>query len=165
MINHIKAMLIISASSAAQLGHMFSPEDPAMPFIRISVFGRNAGAAEIQRLQTETTRLMTSIMRKPAAGTAVLVEQVCGDWSIAGRSVVVGAQVDVTIGRGTNTAEEKARFISEMMALLRAALGDDLPEASYIVLHELDLNSYGRGGITRAERERRAETSLVGAGT
>jgi 4-oxalocrotonate tautomerase len=127
-----------------------------MPFIRISVFGGNLAAAQINSLQQGTTELMTSVMRKPLEGTAVLVEQINqGGWSIAGTPVRVAAQVEATIGLGTNTPHEKGRFMTEMMQLLRAVLGAELREETYITFHEFDHDSYGRGGLTRAERDHR----------
>ena len=95
-------------------------------------------------------------MRKPLAGTAILVERIeSGGWAIADAEVEVAAHVEATIGSGTNTAKEKARFMAEMMALLRDVLGPALREETYIVLHEFDHESYGRGGLTRGERDRR----------
>jgi 4-oxalocrotonate tautomerase len=126
-----------------------------MPFIRITTFGAPLTSEQIHRLQQGTTELMVTVMRKPIEGTAVLVEQVTqGGWSIAGTSVNVAAQVEATIGLSTNTAEEKARFMADMMRLLRAVLGQELREETYITLHQFDHDSYGRGGMTRAERER-----------
>jgi 4-oxalocrotonate tautomerase len=127
-----------------------------MPFIRITILGPTATAEQVRRLQQETTELMVSVMRKRVDGIAVLVEQATqGSWSIAGPLVGVAAHVEATIGQGTNTPDEKARFMAEMWALLRSALGPELREETYIVLHELDRKAYGRGGSTRAERDRR----------
>ena len=57
-----------------------------MPFIRITVLGPTLAPEQIRRLQQGTTDLMTSVMRKPLEGTAVLVEQINqGGWSIAGK--------------------------------------------------------------------------------
>jgi 4-oxalocrotonate tautomerase len=131
-----------------------------MPFIRITTFGPALEPEQIRRLQQGTTDLMVTIMRKAVQGTAVLVENIDkGGWSIAGKIVNVAAQVEATIGLGTNTPDEKAKFMIEMMRLLRTVLGSELREETYITFHEFDHNSYGRGGITRAERERRAATS------
>jgi 4-oxalocrotonate tautomerase len=128
-----------------------------MPFIRITVLGPTLAPEQIRRLQQGTTDLMTSVMRKPLEGTAVLVERISqGGWSIAGEPVQVAAQVEATIGLGTNTAEEKAQFLKEMMQLLRAVLGKELRDETYISFHEFDHSSYGRGGLTRADRQRRA---------
>jgi len=127
-----------------------------MPFIRITVLGPALTSDQIHRLQQGTTDLMTSVMRKPIEETSVLVEQIGrGGWTVAGAPVSVGAQVEATIGLGTNTPDEKARFMSEMMNLLRDVLGRDLRDETYITLHEFNHESYGRGGLTRAERERR----------
>jgi 4-oxalocrotonate tautomerase len=101
---------------------------------------------------------MTSGMRKPLEGIAVLVEQVDhGGWSIAGAPVNIAAQVDAVIGVSTNTAAEKAEFMAGMMGLLHSVLGSDLRDETYIVIHEVDTGSYGRGGLTRAERDRRRQ--------
>jgi 4-oxalocrotonate tautomerase len=95
-------------------------------------------------------------MRKPIEGISLLIEHVRqGAWSIADVPVSVAAQVDAVIGVGTNTPEEKARFMGGMMELLRSILGPELQEATYIALHEFPHDSYGRGGLTRAERDRR----------
>ena len=131
-----------------------------MPFIRITTFGATLTSEQIHRLQQGTTELMVTVMRKPIEGTAVLVEQVSqGGWSIAGRSVNVAAQVEATIGLGTNTPEEKARFMADMMRLLKAVLGQELRDETYITLHQFDHDSYGRGGLTRAGRERRGKAA------
>lgn len=127
-----------------------------MPFVRITVLAPTLAPAQLRLLEEGTTERIVAVMRKPIEGTAVLVERVSGGgWSIAGRPVSVAAQVDVTIGAGTNTADEKARFMGEMWQLLWTVLGPELRPESYIVFHEIDPGSYGRGGLTRAERERR----------
>src|SRR5215467_86277 len=98
-----------------------------MPFIRITVMAPTLTLGQIHRLQEGTTELMTGLMRKPIQGTSVLVEQIrLGGWSIARAQVPIGAHVEVTIGVGTNTPSEKARFMNEMMELLRAALGREV---------------------------------------
>jgi 4-oxalocrotonate tautomerase len=84
-----------------------------VPFIRITVLGSTLSPEQVCRLQQSTTELMTSVMRKPLQGTAVLVEQINhGGWSIAGMPVQVAAHVEATIGLGTNTPEEKAQFMA-----------------------------------------------------
>ena len=126
-----------------------------MPFVRITVLAPTLTPAQLRLLEEGTTERIVAIMRKPIESTAVLVERVSGGWSIAGRPVAVAAQVDITIGADTNTADEKARFMAEMWQLLWTALGPELREESYIVFHEIEPRSYGRGGLTRAERDRR----------
>jgi 4-oxalocrotonate tautomerase len=133
-----------------------------MPFIRITILGPTAAPEQIRHLQQRTTELMVSVMRKPVDGVAVLVEHVTdGGWSIANSGVGVAAHVEATIGLGTNTSDEKARFMAEMWTLLRSSLGPELRDESYIVFHEVDTKAYGRGGLTRAERDRRRQAAGV----
>jgi 4-oxalocrotonate tautomerase len=129
-----------------------------MPFIRITVLGPTLTSEQIRRIQQGTTDLMVAVMRKPVEGVAVLVEQVIQSaWSIAGRSMSVAAHVEATVAQNTNSPDEKARFIAEMWSLLRSALGSELREETYIVVHEIETKAYGRGGLTRAERDRRLQ--------
>jgi 4-oxalocrotonate tautomerase len=126
-----------------------------MPFIRITTLGVDLSPKQIERLQDETTKLMATVMRKPLVGIAVLVEEVrFGGWSIAGIPATVAAQVEATIGAGQNTPEEKANFIAKMMKVLKEVLGNELGESTYISFLEFPFDSYGRGGLTRAIRER-----------
>jgi 4-oxalocrotonate tautomerase len=133
-----------------------------MPFTRITVLSPKLSSDQVGRLQQGTTELMATVMRKPMVGLAVLVEHLASaGWSIAGDSVPVAAHVDAIIGQGTNTTGEKARFMADMWKLLRSVLGPELREESYIVLHEMDTRSYGRGGVTRAERDREKEAAAA----
>jgi phenylpyruvate tautomerase PptA (4-oxalocrotonate tautomerase family) len=45
--------------------------------------------------------------------------------------------------------------MTEMMALLRTVLGREVREETYITIREFSHDSYGRGGLTRAERDQR----------
>jgi phenylpyruvate tautomerase PptA (4-oxalocrotonate tautomerase family) len=131
-----------------------------MPFVRITVLSPTLEAEQIGRLQRETKDLMMSVMRKPLAGVAVLVERItAGSWTIADGEVTTAAYVEAVIGRGTNSAAEKASFMADMMKLLRTVLGPNLDDESYVVIHEIDRESYGRGGISRAERDHRQARS------
>ena len=126
-----------------------------MPFIRITILAPLLTAEQIGRIQQGTTELMQSIMRKPAVGIAVLVERVeHGAWTIANCPVGLAAHVEATIGLGINTAAEKARFMAEMWQLLRSTLGPELRDETYLVCHEVDTKTYGRGGLTRNARDR-----------
>jgi 4-oxalocrotonate tautomerase len=127
-----------------------------MPFIRISVLGPILTPDQIGRIQQGTTDLMVSVMGKPLDGVAVLVEQVApGAWSIAGRLTAVAAHVEAIVAADTSSPDDRAQFIAEMLALLRSVLGPTLPEATYIAVRETDPTAYGRGGLTRADRDRR----------
>ena len=126
-----------------------------MPFVRITVLSPPLTPEQIRLLHDGTARRLMSIMRKAVDGIAIVVERIDGTWSIAGAPTGLAAHVEVTIGAGTNTADEKARFIAEMWQLMWTVLGPELRDESYTVVHEIDTRAYGRGGLTRAERDRR----------
>ena len=129
-----------------------------MPFVHIRLAGpRPLGAEQVRRLQAEATRLMASVMRKDAELTAVLVEAVpLAAWSTGGRPAPAAAHLDVKVTQGTNTADEKARFIAEATALLREVMGDALPLATYVVVDEVPADAWGYGGVTQDARRRAA---------
>jgi 4-oxalocrotonate tautomerase len=129
-----------------------------MPFIRITVFAPELSQSQIEWLQKGTTALMVNGMRKPLVGVAVLVDHVArGGWRIADKAAAVSAEVEAIISADSNTPEEKAKFMADMMALLRETLGAELNDETYIVIQEIPRNSYGRGGLSRAERDRQAD--------
>jgi 4-oxalocrotonate tautomerase len=64
--------------------------------------------------------------------------------------------VDAYVSAGTNTPEEKSRFVAEAYALLHKVLGSDLPEVSYVLVHDIPMNSWGYGGRTQEFRAQQA---------
>ena len=127
-----------------------------MPFINIAVANRRLSKAKRQRLFDETTRLMAEVMNKNPALTAVRIdEHPAENWAIAGEAVSAGGQpavhMDIKVTAGTNTDEEKAEMIRLSMALLREVVGA-VPEASYVVIHDLDAGAWGYNGRTQKAR-------------
>jgi 4-oxalocrotonate tautomerase len=99
------------------------------------------------------TELMASVLGKNAALTSVLVEQpTIAAWAVNGTPARVAAHVDATITAGTNSPEEKARFIARTMRLLRTVLGAELSPATYIVIAEVPAHSWGYDGRTQESR-------------
>lgn len=124
-----------------------------MPFIRIMVAGPDLEPAQVRALQRETTAQMATILGKKAELTNVVVEQMAAaSWSIGGESAALGAYIEAKITDGTNTAEEKARYIEAAMAMLRDVLGPNVPKASYVVLHDIAGEAWGYDGLTQAAR-------------
>jgi 4-oxalocrotonate tautomerase len=110
-------------------------------------------------LAAELTDLTVSVLHKRREVTAVVVEDLpLARWHIAGQTVNQPAawlQIDITAG--TNTTEEKARFVAEAWALLTHRLsageGAMLAEASYVTVRELPATDWGYGGCTQAQRQ------------
>ena len=134
-----------------------------MPFIAIKTSGKALGPAEIQTLHQETTALMARIMGKKAEVTAVLVEDApASHWSVGGQSLAgsggVTAHADIKITQGTNTAEQKAAMIAATRDMLLRIL-PGLSAVAYVVIDEIPATDWGYGGLTQAERKRRAEAA------
>lgn len=122
-----------------------------MPFLRLTLTGPIPDANRAA-IGAGLTALMASRLHKKAELTALLIDSPSqGRWSIGGRAVPVAAHLEVSITAGTNSAEEKAGFIADAMALLRAQTGL-LPEATYIVIRELPASDWGYDGRTQESR-------------
>lgn len=123
-----------------------------MPFISIRVAGPALSTAQKTTLQRETTRLMNEVMGKNRDLTAVRIEEgPAENWSVGGKAQARAAHMDVKVTAGTNGAAEKAAMVQAGHGLLVEVLGA-LPEASYVVIHELPAASWGYAGRTQAER-------------
>lgn len=124
-----------------------------MPFINVKVAGQKLGQGQVERIQAGITTLMTDILHKVGPLVGVLIEEVpLTGWSVGAAPVACAAQVDAIISAGSNTAEEKGRFIAEASRLLKDVLGSQLAEVSYVVIHEVPKDSWGYGGLTQAHR-------------
>ena len=124
-----------------------------MPFVNIKVAGASLAPEQILRLQAEATRLMADVMHKKPELTAVLIEQVdATSWTVGAAPVRAAAHLDVKVTAGTNTPEEKRRFVSEAVLLLRSVIGPTLNPVCYVVVHEVAADAWGYGGRTQADR-------------
>jgi len=124
-----------------------------MPFVRMTVSGPTLAPKQVVLLHTEITQLMASVLGKRADLTSVLVEQpAAADWAIGGTAVKVAVHVEATITAGTNSPEQKARFIEKAMGLLTSVLGSELNPATYIVVNEVPANAWGYDGRTQQSR-------------
>lgn len=124
-----------------------------MPYIHVKIAGRSLAADEAEALASGVATLMESVLGKNRALTSVLVEQAgAGTWSVGGRtSLAACAHLEANITAGTNSAQDKARFVAEAAALLRRVL-PDLPEATYVIVREVPATDWGYDGRTQAER-------------
>ena len=99
------------------------------------------------------SRLTAEILHKDPAVTAVLVESADpNDWIIAGSSVAdqkVGSfYVEVSITEHTNIKDETTEWVRRVYNDMNALLGP-VHEASYVLVHAVDGDTYGYGGQTQ----------------
>ncbi len=126
-----------------------------MPMITLQI----AGAPDevlTQRLAEEVTRLTAEVLGKDPAVTAVAVEYLPRrQWFIAGQPTEAlnrGAFfLEVRVTEGTNTKDEKGRYVREAFARLNDLLGGVDPE-SYVHVNEVKADAYGYAGRTQERR-------------
>ena len=121
-----------------------------MPFVRITVTPSPSPAVQ-QRLATGATRLMAEVLGKRADLTSVLVETPAAHWTMGGEPVPHAAHLEALVTAGTNSAEHKAAFLAQAMALLSKELGV-LPTATYVVVRDVPAEDWGYDGQSQAMR-------------
>ncbi len=93
----------------------------------------------------------TNILNKKTDVTSVLVEFVSqNDWCVGGKTCTT-FYLDIKITKGTNTKEQKANYIKKCYKDFQELLGEITP-ASYIVIDEIDGDSWGFEGLTQEYR-------------
>lgn len=126
-----------------------------MPMITIDV----AGEPDLQltpRIAGTIADLTARVLRKDPQVTAVAVRWIpARQWFVAGGPTAARGRpaffVEVRVTDGTNTKDEKARFVAEAFAAMEALLGSVEPE-SYVHVDDARADAYGYGGLTQERR-------------
>ncbi len=126
-----------------------------MPDLEIHLTPEQLDAARKHDLAAGATRLLADILRKRPEVTVVrLVATPAQGWFAAGGPLPQlgrAAFAELKITQGSNTGEEKARFLAAFHALLVDTVGP-LAAPSYTVIHELPAGDWGYDGLTQAKR-------------
>jgi len=127
-----------------------------MPLITVTYSSPHQRAASKAAIAAEINRLSTTILGKDSRTTAVIVQAVAPeDWFCGGRSLeeagLASVWVDIHVTDGTNTKDEKAKFIAATYEAFGKLLGP-LHEESYIHVDEVRDDAYGYGGLTQGRR-------------
>lgn len=126
-----------------------------MPYMQIDVSSDALEPVLAHRLAEGATRLLADILGKRREVTVVrVVSSPAEQWFAAGRSLHAGGRAafaEVKITRGTNTVEEKARFLAEFQRLLEDTVGP-LAAPVYTVIQEVANTDWGYDGLSQAER-------------
>ena len=102
------------------------------------------------------TELTADVLRKDRRLTSVAVGHVPdAQWFVGGESLATARRasffLDVRVTAGTNSHDEKARYIAAVVARMRELLGA-VHEASYVHVHEVSADAWGYAGVTQAQR-------------
>ena len=105
--------------------------------------------------------LTQRILRKNPEVTAVAIDYVPPEhWYVGGKSLRERRQnsfyFDIKIVDGTNTKDEKSRYLAESFKFFEQLLGDLHPE-SYIHIQDVRADAYGYGGKTQEYRYIKAQ--------
>lgn len=109
-----------------------------------------------QSLAVALTSLTAATLGKRAEVTAVMIDDLeLNQWSIGGRLPSnPTAMLEISITAGTNSEDEKARFIAAAFHELQRQLAPNqtLESASYVIVRELPASDWGFGGQTQLAR-------------
>jgi 4-oxalocrotonate tautomerase len=121
-----------------------------MPFINIKT-----NAEESEELKKEIVNIIldntSNILNKKREVTSVLVEFLpLNNWNINEKNEKTFF-LDIKITKGTNTKDQKAKYINETYLKIKNVLGEINP-ASYIIIDEVKGDSWGFEGLTQEYR-------------
>ncbi len=102
------------------------------------------------------TSLTADILKKKRELTAVEIEYVAPQrWFVGGISLneqqLTSFYLDIKVTEGTNTKDEKSRYVEQVFASIEAIIGP-LATASYVVIQELHADAWGYQGQTQEFR-------------
>ena len=121
-----------------------------MPYINVKLNAKESDEVR-EKIVAIVLKNTTNILNKKAEVTSVLVEFVSQkSWSIGGKTCVT-FYLNIKITKGTNTKEQKANYIKKCYKDFQKLLGEITP-ASYIVIDEVDADSWGFEGLTQEYR-------------
>lgn len=126
-----------------------------MPVLIVKLSGKHAQDVS-SRIAGTLTNLTVTILKKKRELTAISVEYIpSDDWFVGGESTadlsLTTFYLEVTVTDGTNTKDEKARFISQAFSAMEALLGP-VAQASYIVVRDVRGEAWGYQGKTQEYR-------------
>lgn len=131
-----------------------------MPILNVKVSA--AASSELSaRINTGLVALTQRILRKNPELTAVAIDFVAPEhWYVGGKSLAEHRKssfyFDIKIVDGTNTKDEKSRYVAEAFGFFAELLGDLHPE-SYIHVQDVRAEAYGYGGKTQEYRYIKAQ--------
>jgi 4-oxalocrotonate tautomerase len=126
-----------------------------VPYLNIKL--SSARSAETSRAIAATlTDLTVELLKKRREVTAVAIEYVpAADWYVGGVALSAQAQhsfyLDIKVTEGTNTKDEKRRYVADVFSAMERLLGK-LNPASYIVIHDVRGDAWGYQGQTQEFR-------------
>lgn len=121
-----------------------------MPYINVKLNAKESDEVR-EKVVAIVLKNTTNILNKKAEVTSVLVEFVSQkSWSIGGKTSDT-FYLNIKITKGTNTKEQKANYIEKTYKDFNELL-EEINPASYIVIDEVEADSWGFEGLTQEYR-------------
>ena len=121
-----------------------------MPYINVKLNAKESDEVR-EKIVAIVLKNTTNILNKKAEVSSVLVEFVSQkSWSIGGKTCVT-FYLNIKITKGTNTKEQKANYIKRCYEDFNELL-EEINPASYIVIDEVEADSWGFEGLTQEYR-------------
>ncbi len=126
-----------------------------MPYLTVKL--STPGSTELTKKVADILASLTSeFLHKKREFTSIAIEYVEGSrWFVAGAPISPGGMetfnLVIHVTEGTNTKDEKARFVREVFSSMESALGK-LHPASYVIITDVAADSWGYGGSTQEFR-------------
>ena len=125
-----------------------------MPYLHLNLLAEPS--TEVATKAAEVlTRLTAELLGKKPDLTAVAVTTMPRErWYIGAQAVPPGQSsfyLDIKVTEGTNTKNEKARYVQAVFESMATLLGELAP-ASYVVIHEVHADAWGYAGQTQEFR-------------
>lgn len=127
-----------------------------MPFVSIRIANTELTTNQTDALIEQVTALMTDVMKKkPERVTVQISLEDPNLWAVGRKRMTdsdgCGVRMSIAVTAGTNSITEKEDMVVAATTMLDEILNIN-PDATYIVINEIPGESWGKGGITLADR-------------
>ncbi|MDH4162544.1 MAG: tautomerase family protein [Nitrospirota bacterium] len=126
-----------------------------MPYLNIKISDQGS-PEQTKQVADALASLTSSILRKKQELTSITVEYVDGSrWFVAGSPISSQGMktflLEINVTEGTNTKDEKAKYVKEVFSTMEALWGK-LHPASYVIIRDIAADSWGYAGATQEFR-------------
>ena len=126
-----------------------------MPYLNVKLSAPES-LEKTAKIAAVLTDLTADVLKKKRELTAVAIEFVVPQhWFIGGTSLheqaISSFYLDIKVTEGTNTKDEKSRYVAQVFASIEAIIGTLAP-ASYVVVQEVHADAWGYQGQTQEFR-------------
>ncbi len=126
-----------------------------MPYLNVRI-SMNESPDTAEKIVSVLMNRTAGLLGKKPEVTSIAIDFVSPElWFVGGSRVseqdAVTFYLDIKVTDGTNTKEEKARYVARVFSDFESILGSIAP-ASYIVIHDVRADSWGFQGKTQEYR-------------